>query len=90
MYEEDAAIQGFIGLSGAIEGIFVCAGKNNRRAGKRLLDFVKDRRMNCARMYTENGRPLRFYQKESTFAVYAKAWTKMAGETDDTMRWRRA
>lgn len=49
VYEEDAAIQGFIGLSGAyIEGIFVCA-ENNRRAWASVCWILsKGEKTNCA------------------------------------------
>lgn len=40
-------------------------------------------------VYRKNGRALRFYQREG-FAVLCEGVDKDTGETDDTMRWRRA
>lgn len=90
VYEENAAIQGFIGLSGAhIEGIFVCTEKQSQGVGKRLLDFVKDRKDELRlNVYRKNGRAFRFYQREG-FAVLSEGVDNDTGETDDTMGWKR-
>ncbi|MFR4009426.1 MAG: GNAT family N-acetyltransferase [Christensenellales bacterium] len=80
VYEEDAAIQGFIGLSGAyIEGIFVCAEKQSQGVGKRLLDFVKRRKDELRlNVYRKNGRPA-VYKREG-FAVLCEGVDKNSGD----------
>ena len=45
VYEEEGIILGFIGLQGDyLAGIFVVSAAQSRGIGKRLLDFVKNRR----------------------------------------------
>jgi len=69
VYENDREIWGFIGLTGEyIEGIFVSGEMQSRGIGKRLLDFVKTKKMctrrTCVRFVFTKGRASKFCGKE--------------------------
>ena len=88
--EDTRQIQGFIGLSGDyIAGIFIRGGAQSRGIGKRLLDFVKDRREELAlHVYQKNTRAVKFYRREG-FIIHGENVDKNTGEAEYSMIWKR-
>lgn len=90
--EDEAArqIQGFIGLSGNyIAGIFVRGGAQSRGIGKRLLDFVKERREELTlHVYQKNTQAQKFYRREG-FVIQSESVDKNTGENEYSMVWKR-
>lgn len=89
VYEDDQKIQGFIGVSGEyIEGLFVCDGMQSQGTGKRLLDFIKDRRTKlCLNVYQKNTRAIRFYKREG-FKIQSEGLDEATGKKDYVMIWQ--
>ena len=83
-------IPGFIGLSGGyIAGIFIRGGAQSRGIGKRLLDFVKDRREELTlHVYQKNPRAVRFYRREG-FIIHGESVDEHTGEAEYSMVWKR-
>ncbi|WP_432627119.1 N-acetyltransferase [Brotaphodocola sp.] len=89
VYEDDQKIQGFIGVSGEyIEGLFVCDGMQSQGTGKRLLDFIKDRRTKlCLNVYQKNTRAIHFYKREG-FKIQSEGLDEATGKKDYVMIWQ--
>ena len=88
VYEEEGIILGFIGLQGDyLAGIFVVSAAQSRGIGKRLLDFVKNRRKELhLGVYQKNHRALRFYQREG-FTIVHEELENTTGELEYLMSW---
>lgn len=81
-------VQGFVGLDADyIAGIFVEAGARSQGIGKRLLDFLKSGRNRLTlRVYQQNERAVRFYQREK-FQIVAAAVEAETGAPEFQMQW---
>ena len=66
MYENDKKIQGFIGAREEyIEGIFVSDEMQSHGIGKKLLDYIKNKKVRLQlNVYQKNVRAMSFYQRE--------------------------
>ena len=87
--DNDNKIRGFVGLNDEyIEGIFVADGMQSQGIGKRLLDFVKEKRMRlCLNVYQKNIRAIHFYQREG-FEIRCEGLDEDNGEKDYEMIWQ--
>ena len=90
VYENDKAIQGFIGLSGDyIEGIFVSEKRQSQGIGKLLLDYAKDRKPKLLlNVYKKNTRAISFYRREG-FEIQHEDRDKTTGEKEYAMIWQK-
>lgn len=86
VYENEQGIQGFVGLNGDyMEGIFVSDGMQSQGIGKRLLDFIKSKKVKrCLNVYRKNMRAIHFYQREG-FKIQHEGIDEATGEKDYTM-----
>ena len=89
VYENEQGIQGFVGLNGDyMEGIFVSDGMQSQGIGKRLLDFIKSKKVKlCLNVYQKNMRAIHFYQREG-FKIQHEGIDEATGEKDYTMIWQ--
>lgn len=89
VYENEQGIQGFAGLNGDyMEGIFVADGMQAQGIGKRLLDFIKSKKVKlCLNVYRKNMRAIHFYQREG-FKIQHEGIDEATGEKDYTMIWQ--
>lgn len=89
VYENEQGIQGFAGLNGDyMEGIFVADGMQAQGIGKRLLDFIKSKKVKlCLNVYRKNMRAIHFYQSEG-FKIQHEGIDEATGEKDYTMIWQ--
>lgn len=89
VYENEQGIQGFAGLNGDyMEGIFVADGMQAQGIGKRLLDFIKSKKVKlCLNVYQKNMRVIHFYQREG-FKIQHEGIDEATGEKDYTMIWQ--
>lgn len=89
VYENEQGIQGFAGLNGDyMEGIFVADGMQSQGIGKRLLDFIKSKKVKlCLNVYRKNMRAIHFYQREG-FKIQHEGIDEATGEKDYTMIWQ--
>ena len=89
VYENEQEIQGFAGLNGDyMEGIFVSDGMQSQGIGKRLLDFIKSKKVKlCLNVYQKNMRAIHFYQREG-FKIQHEDMDEATGEKDYVMTWR--
>lgn len=89
VYENEQGIQGFVGLNGDyMEGIFVSDGMQSQGIGKRLLDFIKSKKVKlCLNVYQKNMRAIHFYQREG-FKIQREGIDEATGEKDYTMIWQ--
>lgn len=89
VYENEQGIQGFAGLNGDyMEGIFVSDGMQSQGIGKRLLDFIKSKKVKlCLNVYQKNMRAIHFYQREG-FKIQHEGIDEATGEKDYTMIWQ--
>lgn len=89
VYENEQGIQGFAGLNGDyMEGIFVSDGMQSQGIGKRLLDFIKSKKVKqCLNVYQKNMRAIHFYQREG-FKIQREGIDEATGEKDYTMIWQ--
>lgn len=90
VYEQEGRLQGFAGLSGEmLEGLFIREGCRSMGIGKALLDRLKEMNQSLSlRVYRENGRAARFYQREG-FYVQAVEKDPETGRYEFLMRWSR-
>ena len=90
VYENDKAIQGFIGLSGDyIEGIFVSEKRQSQGIGKLLLDYVKNRNAKLSlNVYQKNTRAIAFYLREG-FEIQCEGLDEATGEKDYELIWQK-
>lgn len=88
LYEEDGAIQGFVGLMGDyIAGIFVSNQYQSKGIGKMLLDYAKEKREELTlSVYKANKKATRFYLREN-FSVQEKQADENTGEIELKMNW---
>lgn len=89
IYENEQGIQGFVGLNGDyMEGIFVSDGMQSQGIGKRLLDFIKSKKVKlCLNVYQKNMRAIHFYQREG-FEIQYSGLDEATGEKDYVMVWQ--
>lgn len=89
VYENEQGIQGFAGLNGDyMEGIFVSDGMQSQGIGKRLLDFIKSKKVKlCLNVYRKNMRAIHFYQREG-FKIQHEGIDESTDEKDYTMIWQ--
>lgn len=89
IYENEQGIQGFVGLNGDyMEGIFVSDGMQSQGIGKRLLDFIKSKKVKlCLNVYQKNMRAIHFYQREG-FEIQYRGLDETTGEKDYVMVWQ--
>ncbi len=88
LYEENDIIQGFVGLmDNYIAGIFVSRKVQSSGIGKKLLDYVKDKKTTLSlNVYQENSRAVSFYLRES-FAISNEQIDKNTGKIELSMNW---
>lgn len=89
IYENEQGIQGFVGLNGDyMEGIFISDEMQSQGIGKRLLDFIKSKKVKlCLNVYQKNMRAIHFYQREG-FEIQYSGLDEATGEKDYVMVWQ--
>lgn len=87
--EENREIKGFIGINGEyIEGIFVSDKNQSQGIGKRLLDYIKDKKFRLAlRVYQKNIRAISFYQRAG-LEIKREDLDETTGEKEYVMIWQ--
>lgn len=90
IFEKENEIQGFIGLyENYIAGIFVQSQFQTKGIGKRLIDFVKDRKEELTlSVYQKNTRAVKFYQREN-FEIRCENTDENIREKEYLMVWSR-
>lgn len=92
VYEDESQnrIEGFIGLNNTyIEGIFVRSESQSHGIGKKLLDFVKQKKQQLnLHVYEKNTRALKFYQREN-FHIHTETTDEPTREKEYHMHWNR-
>lgn len=90
VYEKDQKIQGFIGVNGDyIEGIFVSDEMQSQGIGKRLLNYIKNRKKKLSlNVYQKNTRAIHFYQREG-FVIQWEGFEEATNEKDYVMLWQK-
>ena len=88
VYENDKRIQGFVGLKDEyIEGIFVADEMQSQGIDKKLLDYIKDKKVRLRlSVYQKNVRAISFYQREG-FITQCEQLDKFTGEKEYVMNW---
>lgn len=88
LYEENDIIQGFVGLmDNYIAGIFVSRQVQSSGIGKKLLDYVKDKKTTLSlNVYQENSRAVNFYLRES-FVISNEQIDENTGKIELSMNW---
>ena len=86
--EKSGQIAGFIGINDQyIEGLFVKESVQSNGIGKRLLDYVKNRKTELRLgVYQKNMRAVRFYLREN-FLIHAEQMDEDTDEKEYIMRW---
>lgn len=91
VYEEETRhrIEGFIGLNDDyIAGIFVWGEAQSGGIGRRLLDFVKERKKQLKlSVYQKNTRAVKFYLREG-FTIQSEGTDEATGEKEYGMVWK--
>ena len=87
--EENREIKGFIGINGEyIEGIFVSDKNQSQGIGKRLLDYIKNKKFGLSlRVYQKNIRAISFYQREG-LKIKREDLDEATGEKEYVMVWQ--
>lgn len=87
-YEEDNIVQGFVGLvDNYIAGIFVAQPCRSKGLGKKLLDYVKNKKYSLLlNVYKENNRAVKFYLREQ-FTFCKEQIDKNTGKIEWSMNW---
>lgn len=87
--EENREIKGFIGINGEyIEGIFVSDKNQSQGIGKRLLDYIKNKKFGLSlRVYQKNIRAISFYQREG-LKIKREDLDETTGEKEYVMVWQ--
>ncbi len=90
LYEENGVIQGFVGLmDNDIAGIFVSQQVQSTGIGKKLLEYVKDKKSALSlNVYQENSRAVNFYIREG-FVVSNEQIDENTGKIELRMRWEK-
>lgn len=88
VYENNNAIQGFIGLmENYIAGIFIDSNCQSQGIGKALLDHAKEIRSELSlQVYKNNAGAVRFYVREG-FQQVKEQTDEHTGETELVMEW---
>ena len=88
VYESNNKIQGFIGVKDDyIEGIFVADEMQSHGIGKKLLDYIKNKKVRLRlNVYQKNTRALSFYQREG-FDIQCEGLDDATGEKEYKMLW---
>ena len=88
VYEENNVIQGFVGLlDNYIAGIFVSPPFQSNGIGKKLLDYVKNKKDTLSlSVYKENVKAVNFYLREC-FSVSNEQLDKNTGKMELNMNW---
>ena len=90
VYEEEKSgqIEGFIGINDQyVEGLFVKETVQSNGIGKRLMDYVKNRKIElCLGVYQKNARAVHFYLREN-FLIQAEETDENTDEKEYIMRW---
>lgn len=90
VYEEEKSgqIAGFIGINDQyVEGLFVKETVQSNGIGKRLMDYVKNRKIElCLGVYQKNARAVHFYLREN-FLIQAEETDENTDEKEYIMRW---
>lgn len=86
--KDTGQIGGFIGLTDDyIAGIFIKKSEQSKGLGKRLLDYVKERKTSLyLNVYQKNVRAVRFYQREQ-FTVQSESIDEETKEKEYRMIW---
>ena len=86
--EKSGQIEGFIGINDQyVEGLFVKETVQSNGIGKRLMDYVKNRKIElCLGVYQKNMRAVRFYLREN-FLIQAEQMDENTDEKEYIMRW---
>lgn len=92
VYEEEKSgqIAGFIGINDQyVEGLFVKETVQSNGIGKRLMDYVKNRKIElCLGVYQKNARAVHFYLREN-FLIQAEEIDEDTDEKEYIMRWEK-
>ena len=88
VYENDCQIEGFIGLNDEyMEGIFVRDEMQSQGIGKKLLDYIKNKKAKLQlKVYQKNVRAILFYQRER-FIIQSEQLDELTGEKEYVMSW---
>lgn len=88
VYENNNKIQGFIGVKDDyIEGIFVADEMQSHGIGKKLLDYIKNKKAKLQlNVYQKNVRAISFYQRER-FIIQSEQLDELTGEKEYVMNW---
>ena len=88
VYENNNKIQGFIVLKDDyIEGIFVADEMQSHGIGKKLLDYIKNKKAKLQlNVYQKNVRAILFYQRER-FIIQSEQLDELTGEKEYVMKW---
>ena len=88
--EKSGQIEGFIGINDQyVEGLFVKETVQSNGIGKRLMDYVKNRKIElCLGVYQKNMRAVRFYLREN-FLIQAEEIDEDTDEKEYIMRWEK-
>ena len=88
VYENNNKIQGFIGVNDDyIEGIFVADEMQSHGIGKKLLDYIKNKKAKLQlNVYQKNVRAILFYQRER-FIIQSEQLDELTGEKEYVMNW---
>lgn len=86
--EKSGQIEGFIGINDQyVEGLFVKETVQSNGIGKRLMDYVKNRKIElCLGVYQKNARAVHFYLREN-FLIQAEETDENTDEKEYIMRW---
>ena len=92
VYEEEKSgqIEGFIGINDQyVEGLFVKETVQSNGIGKRLMDYVKNRKIElCLGVYQKNARAVHFYLREN-FLIQAEETDENTDEKEYIMGWEK-
>lgn len=87
---EDQIIKGFVGLNDTyLAGIFVDQKYQSQGIGKKLLDYVKDKKNELSlSVYQKNMKAIRFYERESFFKI-SEELDETTEEKEFVMSWNK-
>lgn len=90
VYEEQARIQGFVGLmDDYIAGIFVSEKSQSKGIGKQLLEYIKGKKSQLTlSVYEKNRGAVKFYQREG-FCIQSENVDENTGEQEYFMIWKK-
>lgn len=90
VYEEQARIQGFVGLmDDYIAGIFVSEKSQSKGIGKQLLEYIKGKKSQLTlSVYEKNKGAVKFYQREG-FCIQSENVDENTGEQEYFMIWKK-